>query len=654
MAFNGTPTSATYGAGKFGSGSLSGGRIALPAGAVAPAASSTFTYECWVNMPAVPSALSIAYGLAGGTVSIGYMGIDTSGRAIINAAAGNSSFTSTGSICDGNWHHLALVANGAGCVAYVDGVSIGTSATVQNTSAGSTAVIGSLQSQGNFPFTNGLVDEVANWTTARYTGTFTPSSSAYTGTETGLVSLYHLDSTPNDSAGSAPVTATAYTLTGPSSGTVSVASGNFTVAASGTLSSAVVVTPSDGGNGGTFSPTTVTLAAGTNSAGTFTYTPASTGAKSISTTNNGSLTNPSAVTYTSNAAAAASNIVAPNDGLTLYSPGNWNVTSTAATTINPGAYFSRFTSSPSVTLNFDVSNNTAPVSQIEYRIDGRDPWIMAPVASTVVCTMPSDTTADAYHLVEVRVKSTSETINRWNAPSNTAVKFTGFTFASGATSVLPAAAPGGKILVFGDSITEGVRTINSTASNDTDRNSAAMGWAYKLRDLLGVEVGVIGFGATGLNSGGSGSVPSFPSSWSMMYAGQARTPDTSMALIVWNEGTNDGSNNTVSAVTTVLNGMLAAYPTTPIAILRPFNGTAQAANLQAGIAACSAPSRVTYVDTAGFLTNAYGVDGINLHPTGPNNLALIAPKIAAALKPLLYPSTTAGGTSTPRFANTFH
>jgi hypothetical protein len=90
-----------------------------------------------------------------------------------------------------------------------------------------------------------------------------------------------------------------YTLSGPGSGTVGVASTNFTVAltAAGSMSvtGTLAVTPNDGG-AGTFTPTTVNLTSGSPSA-TFTYTPPVTGAKTISTTNNGGLINPRSLPY---------------------------------------------------------------------------------------------------------------------------------------------------------------------------------------------------------------------------------------------------------------------------------------------------------------------------------------------------------------------
>jgi hypothetical protein len=109
------------------------------------------------------------------------------------------------------------------------------------------------------------------------------------------------DSTIDNLVVGTATAATTITLSGPSTGLVSVASTNFTVGADGTITGTITVTPSDGGSGGTFTPTTVAISSGTPTA-TFTYTPASTGVKSITLTNNGSLSNPSAFSYTSTAA----------------------------------------------------------------------------------------------------------------------------------------------------------------------------------------------------------------------------------------------------------------------------------------------------------------------------------------------------------------
>ena len=136
-----------------------------------------------------------------------------------------------------------------------------------------------------------------------------------------------LNSTKRTSYGADPyaiqdvpvVAATGVTMSGPATGPTSSASTNFTVGVTpvgGTITGTVVVTPSDASGGGTFSPTTISLTAGSPT-GTFTYTAASNGAKTISVTNNGSLTNPSNITYTaSSTAATAIAVSGPSGGVT--------------------------------------------------------------------------------------------------------------------------------------------------------------------------------------------------------------------------------------------------------------------------------------------------------------------------------------------------
>lgn len=97
--------------------------------------------------------------------------------------------------------------------------------------------------------------------------------------------------------------ATGTTMTGPTTGNVGVASSNFTAGVTpvgGTITGTVTITPSDGGDGGTFTPTTVDLTTSSPTA-TFTYTAASAGAKTISITDNGGLSDATDITYTASA-----------------------------------------------------------------------------------------------------------------------------------------------------------------------------------------------------------------------------------------------------------------------------------------------------------------------------------------------------------------
>lgn len=149
-------------------------------------------------------------------------------------------------------------------------------------------------------------------TTVSATGVQNVTFSGLSAQTTYYAHFVHRDAAGNDSAVASSTSftttaaaATGVTMTGPTGGEVSVASTNFTVGVTpvgGTITGTVVVTPSDNGGGGTFSPASVSLTSGSPT-GTFTYTPSSTaGARTISVTNNGGLTNPSNITYTSTAA----------------------------------------------------------------------------------------------------------------------------------------------------------------------------------------------------------------------------------------------------------------------------------------------------------------------------------------------------------------
>ena len=346
--------------------------------------------------------------------------------------------------------------------------------------------------------------------------------------------------------------------------------------------------------------------------------------------------------------AAAAQAILPNNASIIYSPYNWTVPTTAnASTINSGAYFKTLFTGGSLVLNFNVTNNSTPLSEIYYRIDGYEaqaPWTVATVAPTITCAMPANTTAFPYHLLEVVVKSTSQQINRWNSPSNTAVVFTGLTLSNGGT-VAPVLTKPKNILIYGDSISEGVRTVNQTSTNDPDQNDVMMEWSWHTASALAAEFGIVAFGGSGLTVVGEGNVPVLTTTYNLLMAGVSRAFSPAPDLIVLNEGSNDGGSSAASvttAMTTVLNDLLAATPgTTKIVVMEPF-GAYQAAALQAAVIAVASP-RVTYLPTTGFLNTTYGIDSTGYHPTSPNAIARIAPQCIGALLPILFPSGSPGG-----------
>lgn len=119
------------------------------------------------------------------------------------------------------------------------------------------------------------------------------------------------------------VAATGFTFTGPTSGLVSTASSNFTVTPNGNFTG--TVTPTVTG-GGTLIPTTLTWS-NSSIAKTFTYTPVSTGSKTVGILNDGGLTNPASITYTSTATAATGfTFTGPVGGNVGVPSANFNVT----------------------------------------------------------------------------------------------------------------------------------------------------------------------------------------------------------------------------------------------------------------------------------------------------------------------------------------
>lgn len=194
---------------------------------------------------------------------------------------------------------------------------------------------------------NGALGSNVIVTPASASGTFNPSTVELTGIAptatftytpsgpgTTSVSITNGSGLGNPSSISytASSAATAVTFTGPTSGDVNSASTNFTVGANGTITGTVVVTPSSGGGGGTFSPTSVSISSGAPTA-TFTYTPTSIGAKTLSVTNNGGLSNPANITYTSNAVPASSVLfTGPTSGVSGVASTNFTVSANGTIT----------------------------------------------------------------------------------------------------------------------------------------------------------------------------------------------------------------------------------------------------------------------------------------------------------------------------------
>ena len=319
----------------------------------------------------------------------------------------------------------------------------------------------------------------------------------------------------------------------------------------------------------------------------------------------------------------------------LYSPYNWGVTAAMAKTINPGAYFKVMFTGQSCVLHTDTTGTSQPFPQFWARVDGGplQQFVLSAGSPSFNVTLGPDyatTHSVGAHLLEVIVKSTTETQTRW-APQSTAVVFTGATLADGATVRAPARKRY-NVLVYGDSITEGVRTLGYVGvQNDTDRNDAVRDYSYQLGQSLPAEVGIVAFGGSGLTTGGSGGVPLLAQSWNQLWEGAPRDFTTAPPdLVVYNEGTNDGSRNVTEAFLQIVRNFSGNKISGTHLLLVPFNG-GHKADIQLVVDAMKGSgTTVVYGDTTGFYD---GSDG--LHPFGYNHMAFIAPKVAELCLPLL-------------------
>ena len=167
-------------------------------GSLFGAVPSAITIEMWVKGAAPTKAGNYLFSMADLANSLS---IDGTGQLVGGVAtdAGTRLQTVPGNILDGNWHHVALVWDGARQRLYVDGVkkvttSIGGSLKISPAYLGAPAGAGPL---------TGSIDEVRLSQIARYTDNFLPAC-GWT-TDANTVALWHLNegrgTTVTDSSG---------------------------------------------------------------------------------------------------------------------------------------------------------------------------------------------------------------------------------------------------------------------------------------------------------------------------------------------------------------------------------------------------------------------------------------------------------------------
>ncbi len=311
--------------------------------------------------------------------------------------------------------------------------------------------------------------------------------------------------------------------------------------------------------------------------------------------------------------------------------GRWDLRSPArAITVNSGSYFRVRFSGPSITANFDLSLNKEPFPTIAWRIDEGD-WKESEIAGKVGLT---DGLPNGSHTLWLMVRGLDEHQNRWTTPLVGSVTFIGLDLPKGGKLLPPLEAwtkPALKLEFLGDSITEGV--LVQAGGRGVGKNSwpwqtdALHSYACRTAMLLSAAWRQVGFGATGINHGGSGGALSALKTFDYFYQGCPRDgwqPD----VVVINQGTNDaGAPSEAYALlyAKYLALVRQAYPKAKIAAVRPFGG-AQAASISQEVSKAreKGDHAVYYIDTTGWYSGP-------LHPGAAASIGL-ADKLAAALK----------------------
>lgn len=213
-------------------------------------------------------------------------------------------------------------------------------------------------------------------------------------------------------------------------------------------------------------------------------------------------------------------------------------------------------------VNFTVIT-TGEEPYFAYSIDGAEPVRRHITDSTV---MLPDT---GRHTVRVIADGMTEGEGKWEKEKGFALR-----------SVVPSEGgllfgirPTEKVIFFyGDSITEGVRALNMSATSNG--NSATGAYAWKCAEALGVTPYLIGYGATGILS--KGSFHTMKNAIDYISEGRPVGDGVIPDVIVVNHGTNDGrysAEQFASALAETLAHLRAKYPEAPIVYLIPFSGT---------------------------------------------------------------------------------
>jgi lysophospholipase L1-like esterase len=347
----------------------------------------------------------------------------------------------------------------------------------------------------------------------------------------------------------------------------------------------------------------------------------------------------------------------------FFSPANWNSdgsgtiqpnnilpSSTFARTANCGAYFvvrGTFVDGGYCYADLDTTTMTGITAnacpRVIVAVDGvkGSPTLLAAQSGVTQLVLAKNLTAGdhTFKVYFQGVLQNTQTAmgDRWTNLTTGAscVKVTGIEFDAAATITAPVLQPK-RLLVFGDSITEGCDAVGS-ANGPGDQDSTVT-YAMLLAATLDAEVGVVGNAYQGYEAAGSGNTPNFPTAYNNYASGLARNWTNAFDYVIDNQGTN--GTTIASDVQTMMENLRAVAPNAILIKTQTFGHVASAA-LSAGIAnyqtAHPSDRKIFFVNfpTASLVNVTNSND--NLHPNVTGHQAYangLAPLILADIASL--------------------
>ena len=180
-----------------------------------------YTIECWILIENLTQRIGIWEMYNGSAGHFIRFNLNGNKEIIVQHGATTVVTSSNNAINDSNWHHVAIVSNSGTVDIYVDGTSVGSSSTGLSAGNSTSTIYISAEWNGDLADfnLNGYIDEFRVSDNARYTTSFTPSTTAFSN-DGNTKLLLHLDSDFSDSSSSA------HTVT--NGGSISIAN-SFTI-----------------------------------------------------------------------------------------------------------------------------------------------------------------------------------------------------------------------------------------------------------------------------------------------------------------------------------------------------------------------------------------------------------------------------------------